>query len=284
MTAPRLHILLPVHNRCATTLRCVEALRGQTWGRAHLVLVDDGSTDGTAGAVRKLWPEVEVLTGAGKWWWAGALQQGCLHLARTGAAEGDVVLLLNDDVTLAPEFLARAMTEFGERPGTLLLARQVDARTGAELDHGGGVQADLRELRFVPAARPEDINCLPTRGLFLRWGDLRRLGGFRPDWLPHYLSDYEFTLRAHAAGCELRVASSACLGVALEQSGRSLANLDTERWSRRLALLFSPRFKDNPLAWSAFVSLAVAPARRPYLWLKVWVHFALVVVPRALRP
>ena len=44
------YILLPVHNRRAITVRMAEALRGQTRQDFQLVLVDDGSTDGTADA------------------------------------------------------------------------------------------------------------------------------------------------------------------------------------------------------------------------------------------
>jgi len=269
----RLHILLPVHNRRETTVALVEALRRQTRKEFHLLLIDDGSTDGTADAVRALWPEVEVITGTGDWWWAGGLDQGCRRLARTGVADEDVLLLINDDVVIEPIFLERGLAELGQWRDTLLLARQRDAATGAEIDSGGGVGADLVHLRFVAATAEAQINCLPTRGLFLRWRDLRRTGGFRPERLPHYMSDYEFTLRAHGRGLKLRIAREAAVGVQTERTGISRANLFRERRADRFRLLFSRRYKDNPVTWTAFVSLAVPPARRPWLWLKIWVNF-----------
>lgn len=275
---PQLHILLPVHNRRDTTVRFVEALRRQTWSEFHLILIDDGSTDGTADAIRTVWPAVEVVTGTGEWWWAGALDQGCAYLQRTGIADEDGLLLINDDVAIAPDFLARALSEFAGTRDTLLLARQVDAVTGAEIDHGGGVHADLHHLRFAAARTPGEVNCLPTRGLFLRWRDVRRTGGFRPDRLPHYLSDYEFTLRAARKGLTLRIAREAVVGVQVERTGRALANLFNERVPDRFRLLFSPRYKDNPVTWSAFVGLAVPRSRRPFLWFKIWANFLLTVI------
>lgn len=280
----RLHILLPVHNRRATTERFVAALARQTWREFHLVLIDDGSMDGTAEAVRALWPDVEVVRGSGKWWWAGALDQGCRHLAHKGIADDDLLLLINDDVVIGPEFLAQGRAEMASVTDTLLLARQVNAATGEEIDHGGGVHADLVELRFSAAREPERINCLPTRSLFLRWRDLQRAGGFRPERLPHYLSDYEFTLRAHRRGLALRIARAATVGVQMERTGRSLENLFCVRRLERFALLFSPRFKDNPLTWSAFVGLAAAPRRRPYLWLKIWGNFLLTAIRCVYEP
>ena len=280
----RLHIVLPVYNRRETTVAFVDALRRQTYQDFKLVLVDDGSTDGTAEAVRHRLPAVEVLTGTGDWWWAGSLDRACRRLSETGVRDEDVLLLINDDVVIGPDFLAQALAELAQHADTLLLARQVDVTTGAEIDHGGGVRVDLAELRFAAAVRPEDINCLPTRGLFMRWREFLRTGGFVPDRLPHYLSDYEFTLRARSRGLALRVATKASLGVKEGQTGRAMANLFDEPRVGRFRLLFSHRYKDNPLAWSAFVSLAVPRSRRPYLWLKVWLNFGLTVVRCVLIP
>jgi GT2 family glycosyltransferase len=203
-------------------------------------------------------------------------------------AEDDLVLLINDDVEIGPDFLQHAVEEIAGLPETLLLARQVDAATGQEIDFGGGVRADLAELRFVGARTPGEINCLPTRGLFLRWRDLRRVGGFRPAQLPHYFSDYEFTIRAGRRGLALRVARHATLGVQLDRTGRSLANLFQERRRDRFRLLFSQRYKDNPVTWTRFAWLAAPRARLPYLCLKIWGNFLITVarcvclpVPRA---
>jgi GT2 family glycosyltransferase len=273
-----LHILLPVHNRCATTVRFVKALGRQTRQDFRLVLIDDGSTDGTAQAVRALLGNVDVLSGDGTWWWSGSLDQGCRHVAKSGVSDEDVLLLINDDVDIEPAFLEQALQELQSLHETLLLARQIDASSGTEIDFGGGVHADLAHLRFTPARHPADINCLPTRGLFMRWRDMTRTGGFRPEILPHYLSDYEFTLRARRAGLSLRIAQTATVRIRTEQTGRSLANLYFERRAQRFRMLFSPRFKDNPITWSRFVGLAAAPARRPFLWLKIWLHFLVVAV------
>lgn len=279
--SPRLFILLPVHNRRETTVRFVTALAAQSRREFQLILIDDGSTDGTADAVRTICPAAEVVRGDGHWWWAGSLHQGCRHLQRQGVGDDDLLLFINDDVVIGPRFLEELTSEFAGLPDTLLLARQTDARTGAEIDHGGGVRADLNELRFSAARTPEEINCLPTRGLLLGWRDLRRTGGFVPDSLPHYLSDYEFTLRAHRRGLRLQVARTAGVGVTMEQSGRSLANLLAESRARRFSLMFSPRYKDNPVTWSVFAWLAAPPMRVPYLWLKIWALF-LINVARCL--
>ena len=70
---PELYILLPVHNRRETTRRFLECLRAQTFQDYHLLLIDDGSTDGTAEMAREFISTLTVLGGSGDWWWAGSL-------------------------------------------------------------------------------------------------------------------------------------------------------------------------------------------------------------------
>lgn len=274
----RLHILLPVHNRRAVTVRFAEALARQTWKGFQLVLIDDGSTDGTAEAVRAVLPDTVVITGKGDWWWAGSLDQGCRLLERTGVRDDDVVLFINDDLTLADDFLERAMAEVEPASGTVLLARQLDAVTREEVGYGGGVRVDVARMRFAATDVPEEINCLPTRGVFMRWRDYRVTGGFRPEHLPHYLSDYEFTYRAWRNGLRLKVAENASVGVQLERSGESISSVLKLKRGMRFRVLFSQRFKNNPLTWLAFVRMTAPPARRPYLWVKIWGHFGILAL------
>jgi GT2 family glycosyltransferase len=277
-----LYIILPVHNRRALTMRFAEALARQTDRDFQLLLVDDGSSDGTADAVRAILPQTTVIRGSGDWWWAGALQQAWLWLQRAAPAVETVVGICNDDMGISDEFLAQARAELAAHPRTLLLAREVDASTG--IPAVTGVRADLAHLRFAPCADPAAINCLPTRGLFLRWGDFREIGGFRPKQLPHYLSDYEFTLRAHRRGFSLRVAET----VTVRTGGRSTGWAREDLWraprGRRRSMIFSRRFKENPEAWSGFARLAAPAGRRPWLQLKIWLNTARLVALGWLLP
>ena len=54
-------VIIPVHNRRETTLACLRRLTADgvpAWSR--IVVVDDGSTDGTGEAVRVEFPDVEI--------------------------------------------------------------------------------------------------------------------------------------------------------------------------------------------------------------------------------
>ena len=60
-----LHIVIPVFNRLSFTLACLDSLREQTDQDFKVVIVDDGSTDGTAATLAKDYPEVKVLLAPG---------------------------------------------------------------------------------------------------------------------------------------------------------------------------------------------------------------------------
>jgi GT2 family glycosyltransferase len=245
----RIHIFLPVHNRRAVTQRFLECLRRQTYSAWHLVLIDDGSTDGTGEMARALVPDLTLLRGAGDWWWAGSLQQGYQWVQRACLPADDLVLMINDDTDIPPDFLANAVAAM--RPASLLLAR---AHTSDGKFCEAGVFWNWKDFRCTGVAAHEEINCFSTRGLFLYVGDLLKIGGFYPRILPHYLSDYEFTIRAHRKGYALISDPSVSLRFFEALTGiRSTEGLSI--W-HTLRTNLSIKSSSNPFHWTSFVLLA----------------------------
>jgi GT2 family glycosyltransferase len=194
-----IHILLPVHNRAAVTAEFADALAHQDFDDYRLIVIDDGCTDDTVARVRDRIPRdrVHVLRGDGGLWWAGALQVGYEHLLTQALADEDAVLIINDDISFEPDFLRNGLRALAQSPGTAIQAVGHDRKTGA-VDRG--TRVNLWTLRFHPATTEQRANCLSTRGLIMRAATFRASGGFRPQRLPHYLSDYEFTLRLKRQG------------------------------------------------------------------------------------
>ncbi|MGQ0577421.1 MAG: glycosyltransferase family 2 protein [Betaproteobacteria bacterium] len=250
----KVFVLLPVHNRRQITEKFVECLQRQTHRHWHLILVDDGSTDGTAEAVRSRIDAVSVIRGSGNWWWAGSLQQGLNAVRAIHPDRGDILLITNDDIQFEDDFLQTAAAILRARPRCLLLARAKNPLTGEIAETG--IEADFRALTFEVAAEPERINCLSTRGLFLRWADAQVIGGFYPRLLPHYLSDYEWTIRATRRGFKCITVPE--LYVVNQQTGISGA-VDFAAASGPLDILrlgLSKKSRVNPFNWFIFILLA----------------------------
>ena len=71
-----LYLVIPVFNRLPFTRTCLQALRQQTHTGFKIIVVDDGSTDGTALVLAREFPEVEVLIGSGNLFWTAAVNLG----------------------------------------------------------------------------------------------------------------------------------------------------------------------------------------------------------------
>jgi GT2 family glycosyltransferase len=268
----RVHVLLPVHNRRQITERVIACLEQQTWPNIHVLLIDDGSTDGTSQMVLEHIPDATVIRGSGKWWWAGSLDRGYSWLERSGVDPDDVVLILNDDTIFGPEFITNAVEELESANRTLLLAQARDPDSG-EID--AGVHADWSTLNFRIARRAEDVNCFSTRGLFLRVRDMREIGRFHPILLPHYASDYEYTIRAHRKGFTFRTSSRVMLTLRNDTTG--YRQVGRGSLVEELRKAFSPRALYNPVFWSSFILLACPARYMPRnLWM-VWRSFLLTV-------
>lgn len=107
-------VLLPVRDEAHRVAPCLRALLDQRGVRdLRIVLLDDGSTDGTADVARSVAgddPRVTVLDGAplpDGWWgkpWA------CQQLADRVAAAPGVLVFVDADVVLAPHAVASAVT------------------------------------------------------------------------------------------------------------------------------------------------------------------------------
>ena len=110
-SSPTLSILIPARNEAAVIFQTITAVLSQTVTHWELLVLDDGSTDGTAELVRQASqgdPRVRVLTGSplpqgwlGKNW-------ACHQLSQ--AATGDLLLFLDADVQLAPTAVAALLT------------------------------------------------------------------------------------------------------------------------------------------------------------------------------
>ncbi len=251
----KVYILLPVYNRREITHRFIECLKNQAWKNYHLLLIDDGSTDGTEEMVRSLIPSLTVIRGRGDWWWAGSLQEGYRWLKARNVFPEDMVLIINDDTEFDSDFLETGVSILRQIRDTLLLAQCYSRVNEQLLD--AGVHVDWKKLSFTQASGPNEINCLSTRGLFMRVGDFLKIGGFYPRLLPHYASDYEFTIRANRK-C-LRLATDPRLRLRLDETSSGYHRIDAGSFIEFVRKYFSMKAPGNPFVLAAFVILACPP-------------------------
>ena len=214
------HALVPVFNRLELTQRIIEDLRAQLGCDVRMVVIDDGSTDGTAQWLATQ-PDVRTLRGDGDLWWAGAVDMG-LRRVLPQASEDDYVLLINNDTRIGPDFVATLVSVSrgygGAAVGTALRDEALPHELisiGARMDVWQRRVSDvINELSGEEQRNPRpvyEVDALSGRGTLYPVRILRATGYMHPRLLPHYHADYELACRARRKGFKTVVSTEAAL-------------------------------------------------------------------------
>ena len=96
----RVSVVIPNYNGINYYRECFLALRRQTLAPDKIIVVDNGSTDGSADAIEAEFPEVTMIRFPENTGFTGAVNEGIR------ASEGmDYVILLNNDTSAEPDFV-----------------------------------------------------------------------------------------------------------------------------------------------------------------------------------
>lgn len=102
MSSPSAVIVVLTWNGRDLTLDCLASLRHLDYPTYRVLVVDNGSTDGTVAAIRRLYPEVGVLENGENLGFAEGNNAGIRHAL---AGDADYVMLLNNDTTVDRDML-----------------------------------------------------------------------------------------------------------------------------------------------------------------------------------
>jgi len=205
MAGPLTSIVMLTMNEFKCTELALRSIAAHTPERHEIIVVDNGSTDGTPGKLRG-WPRVRVIANAENRGFAGGSNQGIL------AAAGDELLLLNNDVIVTPGWLAglRRALDFGPRIG---MAGPVSNNvSGIQLDRGAayGTGEELLAYAAANAARNAGqllrVDRLVGFALLFRRNLVNRIGLLDERFGRGNFEDDDYCRRARIAGFDLVVA------------------------------------------------------------------------------
>ena len=116
MPHPKVTIIILNWNGKEDTIECLESLKHITYPNYEILLVDNGSTDGSVECFRERYPGMEIIETGENLGFAEGNNVGFRRAMDEGA---DYVLLLNNDTVVDPEFLGELVkvAEGDERIG-----------------------------------------------------------------------------------------------------------------------------------------------------------------------
>jgi len=186
----------------------LEALRRCDPAPAEVIVVDNGSNDGTSRFVAENHPEAVLVRAPRNLGFAGGNNLGILN------AGADVVLLLNDDTEPAPDFLAPLADEFQRRPDAGILGCRLLYPDGATIQHLGGIiEANglTKHVDYGAAVGDQSVTegfetaYATGAAMAIRRQVLRDVGLLDEGFWPIYFEEVDLCERARRAGWAVRI-------------------------------------------------------------------------------
>lgn len=207
----RVEIVTPVHNRRDITLQCLKSLaRINTKGLdVHIIIVDDGSTDGTNEAIAENYPEVEIVKGDGNLWFTAGTNRG---LEAALKHDPDYILTINDDAVFDENFLQLMIQTAEKNPrsivGALLLLWDTPHRifqVSPKWDlWAGGFRHWIKQTVWTVPKKPWEVELIVGNCVLFPAKAVKECGLMNEKSFPHF-GDAEYTPRMRRRGWRLLI-------------------------------------------------------------------------------
>ena len=277
---PHITIVILNWNRKADTLECLDSIKRLTYPSFSVILVDNGSTDGSPDAIEH-WSDGEIpvtlIRNEKNLGFVGGSNQGMRHALAT---DTDYVFLLNNDTVVKPDVL-NILVQVAERSEEI-------GMVGPKIyQYGKGNILDSAGTRTIPWLAqgflighgeedhgqydyPADLPYVTGTALLVKRAVLEQVGMMDEDYFC-YFDDFDWGMKAREAGYKLYLEPKAVI----HHKGSQTAGLNGPFYMRhmiRSRILFAR--KHVPLLLFLFAFL-------PYLFLYRYLRpLAILVIRR----
>lgn len=226
-------VVIPIHNGRDLTLRCLQGLAGATMAPRQIIVVDDGSNDGSAEAIGASFPDVTVLHGDGTMWWSGAMNAGARHAFAEGATH--IYSINNDSIVDSRSIEATCERLSVDSLGLVCSKVRAWPEEGRLVSAGGSVNWwwNGLSLRGAGALDHEQfdvrttVDWMPGMGVLVPRPCYEMVGGYDEQMFPHYMGDADFSLRVHRAGFSLHYEPASVIWNDTSQTGIQMSERPT---------------------------------------------------------
>ena len=202
-------IVLNVNGR-ELVREALDSLGRMTYPAFKLIVVDNGSTDGSQAAVREGYPDVMLIENGANLGFGEGNNVGMKYALDAGA---EWILLLNNDIVVHPDMLSEMMKVAESDPAIGMLAPKIYYHSrpeifwyaGGEVNFWTGIVSHRGVGRRDSGQydRVEDTGYITGCAMLIRREVLERVGLFDPVYSPGYSEDADLSQRARRAGFRL---------------------------------------------------------------------------------
>lgn len=210
----RIAVIIVNWNGKGDTLQCLNSLSKESYTKKDIIVVDNGSTDGSVNAIKELFPKITLLPEPKNIGFAAGNNKGIEKALKRGC---DAVILLNNDTTVDEKCISSFLSTYKKYPNTILGAKIYQMHNPAYLDHlGGNWNSSTANFDLIGKGELGEINHLAPItmdyacgcALFIPTLVVKQVGMLDADYFL-YWEDSDFCFRAKRLGYVTRLCPSA---------------------------------------------------------------------------
>jgi GT2 family glycosyltransferase len=260
--APHVAVIVLTWNQCNVTLDCLRSLHEQDYPGVQIILVDNGSTDGTPEAIRAAYPELNIIENGQN---LGFAEGNNVGLRRALGGNADYIFLLNNDTAVDRAMIGTLVETleadrtlgitgpkmlYYDRPDTIWCAgNRIDWQTGESIRLRADEPDDADETQ-------RDVDFITACAICLRREVIEQIGLLDPRFFIYY-EETDWCTRARHLGWRIRYVPRARLWHKVSAT-MGTTSPATEYYMTRNVMLFIWK---NRQAYTRFTGLLTVIAR-----------------------
>jgi GT2 family glycosyltransferase len=202
--------VIPVHNRLSYTKEGLGILKNQRESplfrsnEVKIIVIDDGSTDGTSEWVEENHPDIDLLRGDGNLWYSGAVNLGIKHAFEN--YDSDFIMIWEFDIFPVNGYFDHLQRVIESWDGKSLICSKLYYRVQPDKIFGMGGRFDRRTGRKSLIGRTEldgpkyqrnmEVDWFLGLGVMIHKKILEDVGLLDEKNFPQYHADLDYSLRA----------------------------------------------------------------------------------------
>lgn len=218
----KIAVLITFHNRKNKTIACLENLFNsfnpyKSEIELKVFMTDDGSSDNTAGVIKKSFFEenIKIIEGTGSLYWAGGMRKCWLEAAKEVF---DGFLLLNDDTLVFSNIFDEIINTHSYCIDTfnksgIYIGSTLSNTSSNEITYGGSIINNYWKqstTRLIPNRKtPQLCDIGNANIMFVSFDVFQKLGVLGKKYR-HGLADYDYTLAAKKQRIPVLIMSDFC--------------------------------------------------------------------------